>query len=66
MRSTTKLAGRDGNVVTIEGPAELDPNDPRLRPFIRAMANLILADILREDAEIQRAAMNETPEAGGT
>jgi hypothetical protein len=37
----------------MDGLADLDPKDPRLRPFIEAMATAILADILREEAESQ-------------
>lgn len=46
---TTRHVGPEGDVLIMEGPAEIDPNDPRLQPFIQALARLI-ADSVLEDA----------------
>jgi hypothetical protein len=53
-RVTTTHVGPDGDVLIMQGPAELDPKDAALRPFIRALANMIYADILREETEKRR------------
>jgi hypothetical protein len=34
-----------------EKPATIDPNDPKLQPFIRALAELLAENMLREHDE---------------